>query len=697
MTGTKQVDRQGAVAILVIDAPPVNALGVAVRAGLAEGLSAALDDSAIGAIVLRAEGRIFSAGADIREFGKHAPAGVPPLPTLCNLIEMSPKPVIAAVQGAALGGGMELVLAAHVRLAGPEARFGLPEVALGLMPGAGGTQRTPRLIGAEAALRLMLTGRPVNAEQAQAMGLVDAVLPEALVESAVVLAAEMAAEGRPPRPTRERREGLADFTAYQAAIVASRNQTSGRLPAPGRIVDCVEAAMLLPFDQGLAFERAAFEELVAGPESAGLRSAFLAERRASSFAEARAATRPVERVGIVGLGPAGVQLAAAATTQGLAVTVLEADEASLAAGLGRLADLQESAVAVGEMRASARDAAWNRLIPGTDPLTLGLCDLVVDCTPEVDAAKPETLARMGRVLKAGAVVASVVTWADPAELARVSGHAGQVMGLSLGRPGRWSRLAEIAVPDGTAPDAVATLAALMRKLERLVVRTGAVGRGGIGVRVAAALKGAGDLLLETGASPLQVDQALRSFGFAKGPYEAADVEGLELDWAERQRRVAMGEPVVEGSDLADLLVEAGRLGWETGRGYYRHDGGVSNEDPEVEQLLGALREAKGIARRPVGRDEIILCCLSAAANEGARALGESAAHRPGDVDAALVAGFDFPRWEGGPMAWAAARGLIVLRADLRRFASGAPRFWQVAPLIDSLIRDGRGLADLDQR
>ncbi len=688
MSGTGRLDPEGRVAILVIDAPPVNALGAAVRGALAEGLAAALADPAIGAIVLRAEGKTFSAGADIREFGQAAPSGVPSLPELCNRIEQSPKPVIAAVQGAALGGGMELALAAHVRLAGPEARFGLPEVALGLLPGAGGTQRTPRLVGAEAALRLMLTGRPVSAAQAEAMGLVDAVVAEGLVESAVALAAEMAAEGRPPRPTRDRREGLSDVPAFQAAIAAARGQTGGRLPAPGRIVDCVEAAMLLPFEQGMAFERAAFEDLVAGPESAGLRSAFLAERRVTTFPEARATPRPVERLGILGLGQAGAGLAAAAAAKGLSVTVVETGEAALVAGLGRVSDIQDQAVAGKQMTEPAREAAWERLLPGTDPAVLAGCDLVIDATPEDEGAKPEALAGLAGVVRPEAVLASLVTWSDVAGLARAAGR--DVLGLSLGRPGARSRLAEIAVPDGTPPEAVATLVALLRRLDRLVVRTRATGPGGVGVRVMGALRTAADLLLEEGASPLQVDQALRAFGFAAGPYEAADAGGLLTDWAERQRRLALGGQA-EGGDLSDLLVEAGRLGREAGKGFYRHEGGRAAEDPEVTALLAALREARGILPRRIGRDEIVLRCLSAAANEGARVIGEGLVRRPGDVDVTLVAGHDFPRWEGGPMAWAALRGLIVLRADLRRF--GVP----VAPLIDELIRDGRTLADLDAR
>jgi 3-hydroxyacyl-CoA dehydrogenase len=696
MTGTVRHERGGEVAILVIDAPPVNALGAGVRAGLAEGLQAALDDPAIRAIVLSAHGKTFSAGADIREFGQPAAAGVPSLPELCNRIEASPKPVIVAIQGAALGGGMELCLAAHVRLAGPEARFGLPEVALGLLPGAGGTQRVPRLVGAEAALRLMLTGRPVGAAEAQAMGLVDAVLADGLLEGAVALAAEMAAERKAPRATRDRRDGMTDFAAYAAAVAAARTRSAGRLPAPGRIVDCVEAAMLLPFEQGLAFERAAFEDLVGSAESAGLRRAFLAERRLSAYPEAKAIARPVAMVGVVGLGRSGAGLAAALVGAGLPVHAVARDSDALVAGFARVAEVQERAVAGGQITAAARDAAWNRLVPEVGLAGLAGCDVIFDCAPEEDGSKASVLAGLAAVLKPGAVIASVGTWSDVAALSASSGRAGDVLGLSLGRPGGRSRLAEIAVPPHAAPEAVATLATLMRRLDRVVVRERA-GVGSAGARVSGAIATAAALLLEDGATPAAVDGALRAFGFAAGPFEAADEAGLERDWAERQRRLAMGDAVPEGGDLVDLLVEAGRLGRATGRGYYRHDDGKVAEDPEVAQLLAALREAKGIVARRIGRDEILLRCLSAAANEGARVLGEGLIARPGDVDAAMVAGYDFPRWEAGPMAWAAARGLLVLRADLRRFAGDAPVFWQVAPLIDDLIRDGRSLGDLDRR
>ncbi len=695
MTGSVRQERDGAVAILTIEAPPVNALGAAVRAGLAEGLAAALADPGVGAVVLRAVGATFSAGADIREFG-HAPAAdVPSLPDLCDRIEASGKPVIAAVQGAALGGGMELALAAHVRLAGPGARFGLPEVALGLLPGAGGTQRTPRLIGAEAALRMMLGGAPVSANDAQALGLIDAVVEEGLWVAAVTLGAEMAAEALPPRRTRDRREGMRDAAAYQAAVLAGRALAEGRLPAPGRIVDCVEAALLLPFDQGLVFERAAFDELLAGPESAGMRQAFFAERRTGAFPEATAAVRPVTQVGLLGLGRTGAAMAFAALRAGLRVTAVAKDSGALVSGLGRVAELQENAVAAGRMTGAERDADWDRLLPATGLAALVGADLVIEALPEDEMLKAQVLVALAGLLQPGATIATTVAWLDPAVLAAVSGRAADVVGLGLGLPDQGMRLAEIAVAPETAADAVATLAALMRRMGWLVVRVRAR-EGLVGNRLAAALRSAADMLLEEGAVPGQVDAALRAFGFALGPYQALDLMGLERDWAQRARQAAEGR-APPATEFAELLVEAGRLGQETGHGYYLHDEGIAKDDPDVQALLEALRTAKGTAQRSIGDDEIRLRCLSAMANEGARVLDEGVALRPSDIDAAMVAGYGFPRWESGPMAWAAARGLLLLRADLRRFAPQAPAFWAASPLIDRLIRDGKTLGDLDPR
>ncbi len=694
MTATVRQARNGAVMVLSIDSPPVNALGAAVRAGLAEGLAAALDDPSVGAIVLCGIGPSFSAGADIREFGRPPPPGVPGLPDLCARIESSGKTVVAAIQGAALGGGLELALAAHVRLAGPRARLGLPEVTLGLLPGAGGTQRTPRLTGAGPALRLMLTGKAVSAQDALAIGLVDAVVEDA-EQTAVALAADLAIGRKTPVRTRDRQEGLRDAALYQAEVAAARAGTAGRLPAPGRIVDCVEAALLLPFDRGLVFERAAFEDLATGPESAGLRHAFFAERRAAVFPEADARAHPVSHAGLVGLGVTGAAIAAMLLQAGLRVTAVVRGSGPLDAGLRRVSALMDRAVAAGRLSQEARAQDQARLMSAADVSALSGCDLVIEALPEDEALKASVLGKLGQALRPGSVMVTTVSWLDPARLALATGRPADVVGLHLCPPAERTRLAEIAVSAQTRAEAVATLAALLRRIGKLPVRVGAAA-GLVGNRVMAALRTAADLLLEDGALPSQVDAALQDFGFAMGPYRALDLAGLKRGWAHRQRETRAGR-ASHGGDLADMLVGAGRLGQETGRGYYLHDGQGVRDDPEVLGLLGELRSAKGISPRRIGSDEIRLRCLSALANEAAKVLGEGLAQRPSDIDAILLAGYGFPRWQGGPMAWAADRGLMVLRADLHRFAPQAPAFWAVAPLIDDLIRDGRSLDDLDKR
>jgi 3-hydroxyacyl-CoA dehydrogenase len=466
------------------------------------------------------------------------------------------------------------------------------------------------------------------------------------------------------------------------------------LPAPGRIIAAVEAAQLLPFEQGLAFERAAFEDLRASPESAGLRHAFQVERRLRDFPEAKTTARAVESVGVVGLGRTGAAIAHLMIGAGVPVTVAEKDADALVAGLERIADLQERDVAAGRLSAAARDADWDRLVPTLALSALGSVDLVIEAVPEDPAAKTAVLRDIAAVARPGAVIATTGAWTDMAALASLSGRAADVVGLRLGVPVGRMALAELAVGPATAPEAVATAAALLRRLGRMVVREAAA-PGLVGHRMIAALRTAADFLLEDGATPQQVDVALRAWGFAMGPYQAADLAGLEKAWAHRQRLAPARDPSERYCELADLLVESGRLGQETGRGYYLYDEGrAGREDGEVLALLAELRAAKGIVPRPVGSAEIVARCLGALANEGARILGEGLVPRAGDIDAVMLAGYGFPRWEGGPMFWADRKGLLVLRAELRRHADQAPAFWAVAPLIDDLIRQGRTLRDL---
>jgi 3-hydroxyacyl-CoA dehydrogenase len=689
-----RADRVGQVAVLVIDNPPVNALGHAVRAGLVEHLAAAIADPGVAAIVIRAEGRTFPAGADIREFGK--PAQPPLLPDVCDAVEASPKPVIAALHGTALGGGLELALAAHVRIALDGAQLGLPEVSLGLLPGAGGTQRLPRLIGPEAALVMMTGGKPVTAAQAQAMGLIDGVVADDLAGSAVALAATLASEGARPRPTRDRRDGMRDPVGYEAAVATARAaHRSDRLPAARRIVDCVEAALLLPFPQGMAFERTAFLDLLASPESAGLRHAFMAERRAAQMPEAGTAPRPCERIGVVGAGLMGAGIAHAALTAGLSVTLLDRDEPALARGLERIATLQARAVETGRMTATARDAAWARLNGALDLADLADRDLVVEAVVEDETVKAAVLRGVAAVLRPGAVIATNTSYLDVDRLAEATGRPADVLGLHFFAPAHVMRLLEVVAGRATAPDAVSTGLALARRLGKVAVRSG-VCDGFIGNRMLTAYRSAAEFALEDGATPAAVDGALRAFGFALGPFQVADLSGLQIGWARRRRLAPTRDPAARYVAIADRLCEAGRLGQHAGRGWYRYDDGrTAVEDPEVAAIIAAERAARGIVPRAIGADELRMRCLAALANEGARLLGEGIAQRPSDIDAVWLTGYGFPRWEGGPMHWADRQGLVPLRDALRGWEAEAPGFWTPAPILDDLIRSGRRLADLN--
>ncbi|MDZ4096636.1 MAG: enoyl-CoA hydratase-related protein [Paracoccaceae bacterium] len=488
--------RHGAVLELVIDAPPVNALGHAVRAALAGAIAQAEADGTVKAVVIRAAGRTFPAGADIAEFGQ--PPRAPLLPDLCNQIEACTKPVIAAIHGTALGGGLELALAAQVRVARADARLGLPEVLLGILPGAGGTQRVPRLIGAEQALRLMLTGRPIAAAEALALGLVDLVVEDGL-EAAALSMAE-AVIGTSLLPTCARNEGMRDAPAYQAAVAAARvAQHASRLPAPMRIVECVEAAQLLPFDQGLAFERAAFQDLVASPEAQGLRHAFFAERAAAKMPEARATPRAHQVLCVVGAAGSGVALAL--MQAGYDVTLIEADRAALVGALEEIAAAQEVSVQAGRLSEPAREADWARLQPALGNEALGEADLVLVADAEAMLASVVQAARSGAVLVA-------LTGFDA--VGHEGPRAADLLGLDLDVPG--GRIAEVIVGPATAPDAVATVLTVVRKLGRISLRT--VAPGGVGARVAAAGRAAAAHLVARGLPEDEVAGALARFGMA---------------------------------------------------------------------------------------------------------------------------------------------------------------------------------------
>ncbi|WP_413872178.1 enoyl-CoA hydratase-related protein [Albidovulum sp.] len=693
MTGHVRIATAEGIARITIDNPPLNLLGAPVRRGLAAALEAAGRNPAVQVIVLAAAGATWPAGADIHEFGK--PAEGPALGEICAAVAQSRKPVIAALHGTVLGGGLELALAAALRLAEPGTALGLPEVTLGLLPGAGGTQRLPRLVGAKAALGLLLSGLPVAARRAAEIGLVDMVTEGGAEAAAEALARTFVAGGAELPTAAERAEGRSlDPEAWLAAVAAARAGLGpARLPAPARIIDCVEAALLLPEDEGFAYERTAFGDLVETPEAAALSHAFLAERRAARQDDlGAAAARQIARAGILGTGEVAAELAVALMALGIDVTLVGQDGQSLSAGLARVAALLEREVAGGRLSAAGRRAEWAQIAGGLDPADLATADLIL--LAGADAAAGAGLRRIAGVARPGAVIAvcaralsARAPGLDPA--AAGFGRAADLAGIAL-PPLPGARLLEIVTLPATAPEVTATLAALAAHMGRQGVRT-FDGRS-LGARVFAAGRQAADLMVEAGASPYGVDRALKDYGFAAGLYEMVDRAGLGAAGGP-----AGGQAGARDAGFAAAIAATGRAGRATGGGYYRWPEGADGpeEDREVLTLIGSERRGRGIVPRRVTAPEIRARVLAAMANAGAELIETGAARCPSDIDVAMMAGWGFPRWKGGPMQVADALGLLALRKELRDHARDGEAVWQPAALFDEMIKNGLRFSDLN--
>ncbi|MEZ5770977.1 MAG: 3-hydroxyacyl-CoA dehydrogenase NAD-binding domain-containing protein, partial [Defluviimonas denitrificans] len=557
---------------------------------------------------------------------------------------------------------------ARLRIAAPGTQLGFPDVSLGLLPGAGGTQRLPRLIGAKAALGMMLSGLPVNAERAEAMGLVDAVI-EGDLDAMATRLAEAHIDGTAPLPTWEERAARPEPGEWLSAIEAARSGLGrARLPAPVRIIDCVEAALLLPEAEGYVFEATAFAELAATPESIGLRHAFLAELRAA-HAPGGAAPRALAEIGLVGTGAGAAPLAAGLLSAGLRVTMIEGDSETLADAMSEVAILHDRAVESGRLAPAAREEEWARIDGSVDLRELERCDLVLieDADGAVEVGR--LLAALDRVIRPEAVRAVLLAGGEIGALAGASAHPGAVIGLRMAAEG--GRLAEVVGGPETAAEAIATGLAFLRKLGRMAVAV--PGGGAIGAALMGALITAADSAVAAGASPYDVDRALAAWGFARGPYQQADLAGLDpKGW------------------LGAVLVAAGRNGHAEGKGVYSYGAGqrMGHEDDEVLALIAAAREAQGIVARPVGMKEIQTRALAALANAGARLVEAGEVARPSDIDAVAIAGIGFPRWRGGPICAADQAGPLAVRSELRRFAAGGDDFWTPAALWDELVKYG---------
>ncbi|EEE37600.1 peroxisomal bifunctional enzyme [Rhodobacteraceae bacterium KLH11] len=683
------------IAVLSARNPPVNALGVDVRRGLLSGIERAEADGAR-AVLIYGEGRTYFAGADIREFGK--PPQEPGLPALCNRIEASPLLVVSALHGTALGGGLEVALSCHYRIAVPSAKVGLPEVNLGIIPGAGGTQRLPRIIGVEAALDMITTGRHVRAAEALEMGVLDKIGEGDPREVGLAYTRALLAANTPRRPICEMpTPEPIDFDArYEAVLKKGRGQLS-----PAVAVRAVQAACEADdFASGLVRERELFTELMASDQRKGLIHAFFAERAVSKLPELQGVVpRDLHQIGVIGGGTMGAGIATSALLAGLPVVLLEMTPEAAKAAQARIASNLAGAVKRGKLSQSDHDdILQNRLELALDYDALQNVDLVIEAVFEDMEVKKQVFAQLDAVCKGGAVLATNTSYLDINEIAALTRRPDDVIGLHFFSPAHVMKLLEVVVADRTAPEVVATGFALGKRLGKTAVRAG-VCDGFIGNRILSAYRTCADHMVLDGASPYQIDAALTAFGFAMGPFAVSDLAGLDIGWAARKRKRAAGlDPRARDSFYADKLCEGGYFGQKTGKGYYVYEtgrrGGVPN--PEVMPLIEAERAAQGISARGFTDDEIVRRYMVAMVNEAARVIGEGIARRPLDVDVTLIYGYGFPRYWGGPLKWADLQGLPNLLDDIRRWSEEDPYFWQPAPLLEQLVAEGRSFDDLNK-
>ena len=678
-----RLDPQGDVALITIDNPPVNATNQAVRAGLMEAVGRLAADPELRGAVLLCAGRTFVAGADIAEFGR--PPAAPVLRDCHAALAGLAKPVVAVLHGTALGGGLELALACHHRVIDPAGAVGLPEVGLGLIPGAGGTQRLPRLIGAAPALDIITTGRRVSAEEALRLGLVDAIASgDRVVYGLDFLRRHL--DARPPRLS-ERAFPMATAADIAAVRAAAARRAPGQA-APMRAIDVVERSAGLDLDAGLGVERDAFEALRGSDQARALRHIFFAEKAVGKVSGGGFA-RPVDRVGIVGGGTMGAGIAAACLMAGLGVTLVERDAAALAAGEVRIDGILQDARTRGKLSPSDHDdIRTTRMRAAVDMAALGDADLVVEAVFESLDVKRDVFRAVDSAAKRGAVLATNTSYLDVAAIAAATARRSDVIGLHFFSPAHVMKLLEIVVPDGAALDAVATGFALAKRLGKLGVWAGNR-EGFIGNRILSSYRRAADHMVEDGASPWEVDAAFRDLGFPMGVFAMQDLAGLDISWATRKRLAPTRAPDERYVAVSDRICEQGWFGRKTGRGYYLYGGATSVPNPAVDAIVAAERAIKGITPRSFDGGEIRSRILLAMANEGARILEDGVALRAADIDVVMVNGYGFPRHLGGPMYATEARGLASVRADIAALSLEDPS-WRVAPLLDRLASEGGG-------
>ena len=686
------------VAVIAVNNPPVNALSVGVPQGIVDGVARAGADPAVGAIVLVGAGRGFIAGADISEFF-NPPAGEnATIFDAMDALEGASLPVVAGIHGAALGGGLEVALACHYRCGAAGSQYGLPEVKLGLLPGAGGTQRLPRLIGPERALPLIVGGDFVPDEKARALGIVDRLVDGDIVDGAVAWARELADSGAPLRRIRDiatpKPASPAFFDDFRKSI--ARRQRG--FLAPFNIVECVRAAVELPFDEGMARERALFDECHKSDKARAQIHLFFAERAAGKIPDVprTTPTRKVERAAVLGAGTMGGGIAMNFVNVGIPVTLVEQNEEALRRGLAVIRGNYEATAAKGRIAAADVATRMGLIEPTTDYGRIAAADIVVEAVFEEMDIKKEVFRKIDGIARDGAILATNTSTLDVNEIAAVTRRPEAVIGMHFFSPANVMRLLENVRGEKSAPGTIATAMAVGKRIGKVPVLVG-VCDGFVGNRMLAHYgRQAHDMIIE-GALPQQVDGALYEFGLAMGPFAMGDLAGLDVGWRIRKRRMA--ELGLNRSDdpVGDALCEKGRYGQKTGAGWYRYDKGsrAPRPDPEVEAMIVAESERRGVARREIGAEEIVERCMYQLVNEGAEILEEGIALRAGDIDAIYANGYGFPRWRGGPMFYADTVGLRTVYDAVSRYYDTLGEAWRPAPLLERLARAGETFNDVN--
>ncbi|WP_327754636.1 3-hydroxyacyl-CoA dehydrogenase NAD-binding domain-containing protein [Sphingobium sp. SJ10-10] len=679
---------EGPIAVITVNSPPVNALSNAVRQGVAGAVQTAIGDSEVGAMVLVCEGRTFFAGAEISELGK------PPVePTLRNLqlvVENASKPVIAAIHGTALGGGLELALVAHYRIAVPSAKCGLPEVNLGLLPGAGGTQRLPRIVGVEKALDLITSGAPIGAKAAMEMGLVDELATEGnLRADAIAFASRVQDEKRPLLKVRDRTEKL-DEARGKPEIFADFRKANARkfrgFKAPEHIIRCIEGALEKPFDEGMVYERELFNELQEDSQSAAQRHVFFAERQAAKIDGIPADTPilPIQKVGVIGAGTMGGGIAMNFANAGIPVTLVETNEEALFRGLRIIRGNYETTAKKGKMKPEDVDSRMGLLTGSVVMEDLADCDLIIEAVFENLDVKREVFAKLDKIAKPGAILATNTSYLDIDDIAAATQRPESVVGLHFFSPANVMKLLEVVRTKDTKPEITVTAMKLAKTIGKIGVLVGN-GFGFVGNRILNARNGQADRLVLEGATPWAVDKVLYDFGFAMGHFQMRDLVGLDVGW---------NRDATSSANVREILNEMGRHGQKTKGGYYDYDENrKQTPSPIAMQVIEDFAAKQGIARREVSEGEIHDRILFAMVNEGARILDEGIASRASDVDIVWITGYGWPKYRGGPMFWADLQGLPVVLEKLKALEAAHGEAFKPSPLIERLVAQGKGFKD----